>query len=170
MKLSLIVATAENGVIGKDNQMPWHMPADLKYFKRVTMGKPVVMGRKTFESIGKPLPGRPNIVVTRNTQYTAEGVDVFHDLNSAEAHCEDMAVIEDFGEVMIIGGAELYRQALPEVDRIYLTLIHGEFEGDASFPEFDQTGWILLSEERFSADDQNPYDYSFLVFDRRRKL
>lgn len=168
MKLSLIVAAAENGVIGKDNQMPWHLPEDLKYFKRITMGKPVVMGRKTFESIGKPLPGRPNIVITRNTAYKAEGVDVLHDLSSAEAHCEDLAIFEDFGEIMVIGGAELYRQALPEVDRIYLTRIHAEIEGDTSFPDLEESSWKVTSEERFGSDDKNPYDYSFLVLDRIR--
>lgn len=168
MKLSLIVAAAENGVIGKDNQMPWHLPEDLKYFKRITMGKPVVMGRKTFESIGRPLPGRPNIVITRNTDYQAQGADVLHDLSSAEAHCEDLAVFEDFGEVMIIGGAELYRQALPEVDRIYLTRVHADVEGDTSFPVFDESHWQVISREFHSADSKNSYDYSFLILDRIR--
>ncbi len=169
MKLSLIVAAAENGTIGKDNKMPWHLPEDLKYFKRVTMGKPVVMGRKTFESIGKPLPGRSNIVVTRNPAYQAAGVDVLHDMNSVEAHCEDLAVFEDFSEVMIIGGAELYRQVLPEADRIYLTRIHAEIEGDAAFPELDSKNWKLISEEHHQADGDNPYDYSFCVLERSRR-
>lgn len=169
LRLSLIVAAAENGAIGKDNKMPWHLPADLQYFKKVTMGKPVVMGRKTFESIGQPLPGRTNIVITRDKSYRQEGVEVLHDLSAAEAACEDFAVFEDFSEMMFIGGAEIYKQVLPEIDRIYLTQVHAEFEADTYFPELEKSKWTVVSEQRFAADDKNPYDYSFIVMERGRR-
>jgi dihydrofolate reductase len=129
--LALIAARARNGVIGLDNRMPWHLPEDLAYFKRVTLGKPVVMGRKTFESIGRPLPGRLNIVVTRNPDWQAAGVQVAHSLDAALA----LAAAAAPEEIMLIGGAELYRQALPQADVLYLTEIDAEFAGDAFFPE-----------------------------------
>ncbi|MCG9053226.1 dihydrofolate reductase [Laribacter hongkongensis] len=141
--LALIAARARNGVIGLDNRMPWHLPEDLAYFKRVTLGKPVVMGRKTFESIGRPLPGRLNIVVTRNPGWQAAGVQVAHSLDAALA----LAAATAPEEIMLIGGAELYRQALPQADVLYLTEIDAEFAGDAFFPEVDLARWRIDREE-----------------------
>lgn len=146
--LALIAARARNGVIGLDNRMPWHLPEDLAYFKRVTLGKPVVMGRKTFESIGRPLPGRLNIVVTRNPDWQAAGVQVAHSLDAALALAAE-AVPE---EIMLIGGAELYRQALPQADVLYLTEIDAEFAGDAFFPEVDLARWRIDREEAGQRD------------------
>lgn len=166
MKLAVIVAAAENGVIGRNNALPWHLPEDLKYFKRVTLGKPVVMGRKTFESIGRPLPGRTNIVITRAADWCADGVKVVHSLDEALALAADIAVIDGASELMVIGGAEIYRDALPRADRLYFTEVHAEVEGDASLPAIDWSGWREVSRERFEASESNPYDYSFAVFER----
>jgi dihydrofolate reductase len=166
MKVSLIVAMAENRVIGRNNQLPWYLPEDLRYFKRVTMGKPVVMGRKTFESIGKPLPGRTNIVVSRNPDFHAEGVRVVKDLMMARAVCESFAIVEGIEEVMVIGGAQIYEQALPMADRLYLTEVHAEVAGDALFPEFDRSQWRELGRQQFLAAEANPYDYSFVILER----
>ncbi|MBE5530116.1 dihydrofolate reductase [Laribacter hongkongensis] len=146
--LALIAARARNGVIGLDNRMPWHLPEDLAYFKRVTLGKPVVMGRKTFESIGRPLPGRLNIVVTRNPGWQAAGVQVAHSLDAALA----LAAAAAPEEIMLIGGAELYRQALPQADVLYLTEIDAEFAGDAFFPEVDLARWRIDREEAGQRD------------------
>ena len=146
--LALIAARARNGVIGLDNRMPWHLPEDLAYFKRVTLGKPVVMGRKTFESIGRPLPGRLNIVVTRNPDWQAAGVQVAHSLDAALA----LAAAAAPEEIMLIGGAELYRQALPQADVLYLTEIDAEFAGDAFFPEVDLARWRIDCEEAGQRD------------------
>lgn len=166
MKLAVIVAAAENGVIGRNNALPWHLPEDLKYFRRVTMGKPIVMGRRTFESIGRPLPGRSNIVVTRSRDWNAEGVKVVHSLDEALALAEDIALIDGASEVMVIGGADIYRAALPRADRLYFTEVHGEVEGDALLPAIDWSAWQELSRERFEASGANPYPYSFAVFER----
>lgn len=146
--LALIAARARNGVIGLDNRMPWYLPEDLAYFKRVTLGKPVVMGRKTFESIGRPLPGRLNIVVTRNPDWQAAGVQVAHSLDAALA----LAAAAAPEEIMLIGGAELYRQALPQADVLYLTEIDAEFAGDAFFPEVDLARWRIDREEAGQRD------------------
>ncbi|MCG8995795.1 dihydrofolate reductase [Laribacter hongkongensis] len=146
--LALIAARARNGVIGLDNRMPWHLPEDLAYFKHVTLGKPVVMGRKTFESIGRPLPGRLNIVVTRNPDWQAAGIQVAHSLDAALA----LAAAAAPEEIMLIGGAELYRQALPQADVLYLTEIDAEFAGDAFFPEVDLARWRIDREEAGQRD------------------
>lgn len=167
MKLSLVVAAGKNWAIGKDNKMPWHMPADLKYFKKTTMGKPIVMGRKTFESIGRPLPGRFNIVLTHDPNFKAEGVEVFHNMGDVCAYCEDLAVWEDFSEIMVVGGAEIYALTLPNADRVYLTQIQSEFEADAYFPALDAKQWKEVSRQDYQADDENPYDYSLLVMEPR---
>ncbi|RLQ23460.1 dihydrofolate reductase [Seongchinamella sediminis] len=167
MKLAVIVAAAENGVIGRNNALPWHLPEDLRYFKRVTMGKPIVMGRKTFESIGRPLPGRTNIVITRQAHWHAEGVRVAHSLDEALAMAGDIAISDGATELMVIGGAEIYRAALPRADRLYFTEVHGEVEGDALLPDIDWSAWTELSRERFGASGANPYPYSFLVFERQ---
>ncbi|MFT6310209.1 MAG: dihydrofolate reductase [Porticoccus sp.] len=155
--LSLIVARASNGVIGKNNQLPWYLPADLKYFKAVTMGKPIVMGRKTFESIGRPLPGRQNIVVTRNADFTSSGITVVHSVEAA------IAAANDVEEIMLIGGSELYKRSLPLVDRIYLTEIHQDFDGDAHFPPLDSQ-WREISREDHVSDDG--LAYSFCIFEQ----
>lgn len=164
--LSMIVAMAQNRVIGRNNQLPWYLPNDLKYFKRVTMGKPIIMGRKTYESIGKPLPGRTNIVVTRNREFSAEGVKVVHSLEQAIALAEQVALVDGSGEVVVIGGAQLYAEALPLTERIYLTEVRAEVEGDAFFPEIAPSNWGVVAREDWPAEGPNPYDYSFVVLER----
>ncbi|MFV1871783.1 MAG: dihydrofolate reductase [Oleiphilus sp.] len=167
MKCSMIVAMSENRVIGINNKLPWYLPNDMKYFKQVTMGKPIIMGRKTYESIGKPLPGRANIVITRNTQWQAEGVKVAHSLEQAIALAEAISNIDGQSEVMIIGGDQIYKACLPQVDRVYLTKVHAEVQGDAWFPEVDWSSWQEVGREDFQAEGANPYDYSFIVYDRQ---
>lgn len=162
MSVALIVAMAENGVIGRDGELPWRLSGDLRYFKSVTMGKPIVMGRKTFESIGRPLPGRPNLVVSRNPDFAADGVAVFDGLASAVTHAEDLAG----GEVMVVGGAGIYAAALEIADRIYLTEVHAEVNGDVSFPAFDRDRWVEASRDRQPAGDKDDYDHSFVVLER----
>lgn len=166
MKLAMIVAMAENRVIGRDNKLPWYLPNDLKYFKQVSMGKPILMGRKTYDSIGKPLPGRTNIVITRNPEWQAEGVKVVHSLEQALALAESIAEIDGAEELMVIGGDQIYQSALPRCDRLYLTEVHAEVEGDAYFPDFDREQFKELARERFEAEGPNPYAYSFVVLER----
>lgn len=166
IRLALIWAMSRNRVIGRNNALPWYLPEDLKYFKRVTMGKPIIMGRKTWESIGRPLPGRSNIIVSRNTNFEAEGAKVVHSLDEAIEMAENIALINGGEEAVVMGGAEIYRQALPRADRLYLTQVHAEVEGDAFFPEFDIERWHELGREDFSASGPNPYDYSFVVLER----
>ena len=165
-RLAIIVAAAENGVIGRDNALPWHLTEDLRYFKRMTMGKPIIMGRKTYESIGKPLPGRANIVITRNRAFKAEGVQVTGSLDEALSLSADVALIDGAEEVLVIGGAEIYRAAIPRADRLYVTEVHASVEGDALLPEIDWNQWRELSRERHLAAGSNPYDYSFVVYER----
>ena len=170
MKISLIVAMASNRVIGKDNTMPWHLPEDLKYFKRITLKKPVIMGRNTFESIGKPLPQRTNIIVTRNPDYKVPGCIVVNGLDQALQMVADL--FETIGkapdnEVMIIGGAQIYAQSIALADRLYLTEVLCDVPGDAFFPEFDREAWTEVSREDHQAGDSNPYPYSFVVLERR---
>jgi len=162
MRVSLIAALAENRVIGRDNQLPWRISADLKHFKALTMGKPIVMGRKTWESIGRPLPGRKNIVVTRDTAYQAEGCQVVHSIE----HALDAAGEAD--EVMIIGGAGLYRQTLGRADRLYLTQVKAEVEGDTWFPEIDPQQWHEVACESHPADENNEHDYDFVILERNQ--
>ena len=166
MKISLVWAMAENRVIGRNNNLPWYLPEDLKYFKRITLGKPVIMGRKTYESIGKPLPGRANIVVTRNTDFSAEGVRTVNSLAAAKKLCESIGEIDGVDEAMVIGGAEIYTQAMPLADRLYLTEVHANVEGDTFFPEFDRGGWKEVAREDFEASGSNPYNYSFIILDK----
>ena len=137
-RICLIVAQGLNRVIGHNNEMPWHIPEDLQYFKRTTLGKPVIMGRKTFESIGRPLPQRPNIVITRQQDWQAEGVEVAHSIDQAIEMAKELG---DFEEIMVIGGAEIYRQSLPMADRLYITQVQAAFEGDAFFPEYTLDEW-----------------------------
>ena len=160
--ISLIVAAAENNVIGRDGGMPWHLRADLARFKSLTMGKPVVMGRRTFESIGKPLPGRRNIVVTSRAGFVAPGCEVVGSIDDA------LAAAGDAGEIMVIGGADLYRQVLPRADRIYLTRVHVECDGDVRFPELDPDQWCAAGEATHEADDTNDYGFTTMTLDRIR--
>ncbi|MET4162456.1 dihydrofolate reductase [Marinobacterium sp. MBR-111] len=168
MRLAMIAAQSQNRVIGNNNKLPWYLPEDLKYFKRVTLGKPIIMGRKTFESIGRPLPGRTNIVITRNPDWTHDGagVRVVHSLQQAIELAESLALVNGFEESLVIGGAEIYALALPQADRLYLTQVHAEVQGDAHFPPLDPTQWQEMAREDFSAIEPNPYDYSFIVLDR----
>jgi dihydrofolate reductase len=159
-RLSLIVAMDENRLIGNANKLPWHLPADLAYFKRTTMGKPVIMGRKTFESIGKPLPGRRNIVITRNPDFSADGCEVVGDIDAALANCEGAE------ELMLIGGASLYRQLMDRCGCMYITRIHHAFDGDTWFPEFDPEHWNVVKKHDFEADVNNPWDFSFVKYVR----
>lgn len=161
MIISLIAAMADDRVIGINNSLPWKLPADMKWFRKHTLGKPVVMGRKTFESFGgKPLPKRPNIVVTLDKSYLAEGAVVTHTIDDA------LAAAGDVDEVMIIGGASFYEQMLPRADRFYLTRVHGQFKGDAWFPEYESYGWKEVSSEEYKADSDNAYDMSFIILER----
>ena len=159
-ELSLIVAMDENRLIGSNNNLPWQLPADLAFFKRTTMGKPIIMGRKTFVSIGRPLPGRRNIVITRDTGFNAEGCEIANGIQTALALCSDVE------EVMLIGGASLYRQTIDQATQLYITRIHHSFEGDTWFPEFDVNVWKQASREDHEADHGNPYAYSFVKFVR----
>jgi len=168
MKLALIWAMSRNRVIGRNNALPWHLSEDLRYFKRVTMGKPIIMGRKTWESIGRPLPGRTNIVITRDHDFQAAGVRVVHSLDDALRLAEHIGVIEGAEEAVVIGGAEIYALALPKAERLYLTQVHAEVQGDAWFPEFDLSKWQELAREDFNAEGPNPYPYSFIVLERAR--
>ncbi|WP_370052102.1 dihydrofolate reductase [Neptunomonas sp.] len=168
MRLAMIVAQSSNRVIGRDNKLPWYLPGDLKYFKQATMGKPIIMGRKTFESIGKPLPGRLNIVISRDASFTAQGIKVVMSLPEAIELAESQALIDGVDEAMIIGGAQIYALALPEVERLYITQVHADIEGDAYFPEFNRSQWTELGREDFSAQGPNPFDYSFIVYQRSK--
>lgn len=159
--LSLIAAIAQNNVIGKDNKLVWHMPADMRFFRNTTMGHTLIMGRKTFESFGKPLPGRKSIVITRQKDWQYIGVVVVHSLEDA------IKIAPADEEVFIIGGAEIYRQAMPNCRKMYLTIIHHDFEGDTHFPLIDFSQWNLTSDEKHLADEKNPYDYSFRVYERK---
>ncbi len=165
-KLSFIVAMSENGVIGVNNQLPWHLPEDLKYFKRITMGHPIIMGRKTYESIGRPLPGRNNIVVTRQPHWQAAGVQAASSIEDALQAGEACVDGGDGAEIFVIGGEELFRQMWHQVDRLYLTQVHANIPGDAFFPTFDRNAWREVERTDHGSDQNNPYDYSFLVLDR----
>lgn len=158
--ISVIAAMANNRVIGRDNALPWHLPADLQHFKQITMGKPMVMGRKTWESLPGILPGRPHIVITRNPDYKAEGATVAHSLEEA------INAAGEVDEIMIIGGANLYAQALKIADRLYLTLVDSDVEGDASFPLFDPHEWNESDRESHPADEKNAHAFSFVTFNR----
>lgn len=160
MKISLVVAASTNHVIGKDNTLPWRLPADLKYFKSITLGKPVVMGRKTWDSIGKPLPGRLNIVITRRKELNITGCQVVASLDDA------IRAAGDAPELMIIGGAEIFRQTLPRAQRIYFTRVHADIDGDTFFPALNPAEWRETSRADYPADERHAYAYSFLIYDR----
>ena len=158
--VSLIVAMANNRVIGRDNRLPWRLPADLAHFKRITMGKPMIMGRKTWESLPGLLPGRRHIVVTRDRSYQAEGCTLAYSLDEA------LAAAGDVPEVMIVGGGTIYKESLPKADRLYLTLVDLDVEGDAHFPEIDFSQWRERKRETHPADDRNPHGCTFLELER----
>ncbi|TPH12195.1 type 3 dihydrofolate reductase [Litorilituus lipolyticus] len=159
--LSMIVATAADNVIGKDNDMPWHLPADLAYFKKVTLGKPVIMGRKTFESIGRPLPGRRNIVISRDESYKRDGIDTVTSVEQA------LALVQDVEEIMVIGGGAIYKHCLPAATRLYITHIKASIDGDTRFPEYDDGSWQKVSSEVRDSDDKNAYELDFCVYEKR---
>jgi dihydrofolate reductase len=165
-RLAIIVAVAENGVIGRDNALPWKLPEDMRHFKRVTMGKPIIMGRKTFESIGQPLPGRTNIVITRNRAFKAEGANVVSSLEEALHLARHTASADGVEEAVVIGGSEIYRIALPLADRLYFTEVHASVEGDAVLPRVVWDEWRETSRERCVARAPNPHDYSFVCYER----
>ncbi|RCX16912.1 dihydrofolate reductase [Anaerobacterium chartisolvens] len=158
--ISLIAAIGANGIIGRENRLPWKLPADLAYFKKTTMGHAVIMGRKTFESIGRPLPGRKNIILTRNSNFSCEGCVVC--ANAGQA----LNIVEEGDEAFVIGGASLYRELLPYADKLYLTFIDHAFEGDAVFPDIDYARWRLIREEKGPENEANPYTYYFRVYNR----
>lgn len=159
--ISMIAAMADNRIIGADNDMPWHLPADLKHFKATTMGKPVLMGRKTYESIGKALPGRPNIVITTNVEYTLPDATVVNSIDAA------MQAASAFDEVMIIGGGTIYQTMLAQAQRLYLTFIDLNVEGDTQFPDYEAVGdWLEVARETHQKDEKNPHDYTFVTLQR----
>jgi dihydrofolate reductase len=161
MTISLVVAASKNNVIGRDGGLPWHLPDDLRHFKRLTTGKPVIMGRRTFESIGRPLPNRHNLVMTRDADYVAEGCDVVTSVSEA------LDAAAGAGEVMVIGGGQVYRDFLPRADRIYLTRVQADVDGDTRFPEIGEAEWLLVSTEHHAADDRHDYAFDLMVFERR---
>lgn len=158
--ISMIWAMGKNNALGCKNRMPWYLPADFVYFKRVTMGQPVIMGRKTFESLGKPLPGRTNIIITRNKDYSPEGCIVVDSVEKARELTENK-------NAFIIGGAEIYKAFLPIADKLYITEIDHDFEADTFFPEIDYSQWKLVSSKPGVKDEKNLYEYKFLVFERK---
>ncbi|MDQ0217974.1 dihydrofolate reductase [Peribacillus cavernae] len=160
--ISLMLAMDENRLIGKHNQLPWHLPSDLRYFKNVTMGHPIVMGRKTFESIGSVLPGRENIVVTRRTDYKAEGATIVHSIDEVKQLSDSLDE-----EIFVIGGAEIFKEVLPVTDRLYITEIHHRFEGDTYFPEIDEHEWVKRSVTPGVVDENNLYPHDFVVSERK---
>ncbi len=163
MTISLIVATSLNHGIGKDNQLPWHLPADLKFFKQTTMGCPVVMGRKTFQSIGRTLPGRKNVVITRDASFNSDGK---WDITLASGLTESLEQLKGEKEVFIIGGGEIFKQSMTLADTIYLTLVNTVLDADVFFPEIDPAAFRLVWEEKHSADEKNAFDYTFQKYQR----
>ena len=162
MNISLVVAAASNNAIGKDGKMPWHLPSDMKHFKNITWGMPVVMGRKTFESLGKPLTGRKNIVITRQTGWKANGAIGVQSIEDAFF----VAQQADVNEIMVIGGGEIYKTLFDKDKRIYLTRVEAEPEADTFFPVMLREQWRLISQQNFEADEKNPFNYSFQIWDR----
>ena len=160
--LSLICAMDRNRLIGNNNQLPWHLPADLALFKKTTLGKPVIMGRKTFDSIGRALPGRQNIIITSNPHWSASGCDMSGSIEQA------LSLVAQSAEVMLIGGASLYQQTINRADNLYITLIEHEFEGDTWFPEIDSRIWRVETSENFAADKNNLYSFSFIKYIREK--
>lgn len=166
MKLALICAMSENRVIGRDNGLPWHLSEDLKYFRRTTMGNCMIMGRNTWESIGRALPGRTSIVITSNAEYHAEGAEVVGSLQQAIERAEAVSKETNSTQAFVIGGAVLYQAALPLADTLYLTRVHAQVEGDTILHEFDESNWKEISREQYQHDESNQYDYSICVMQR----
>ena len=166
MKLALICAMSENRVIGRDNGLPWHLSEDLKYFRRTTMGNCMIMGRNTWESIGRALPGRTSIVITSNADYQAEGAEVVGSLQQAIERAEAVSKEADSTQAFVIGGAALYQAALPLADTLHLTRVHAQVEGDTILHEFDESNWKEVSREQYQHDESNQYDYSICVMQR----
>ena len=166
LPLAMIAAMADNRVIGLDNKMPWHLPADLKHFKAMTLGKPIIMGRKTWDSLGRPLPGRLNLVVSRQQELQLDGAESFTTLDAALVRAEQWAREQGVEELMLIGGAQLYAQALPQAQRLYLTRIDAAPEGDAFFPAFDEAKWALVDSQAHPAEGEVPA-YRFETWQRR---
>ena len=164
MIISLIAAMDENGVIGYKNKLPWNLPSELNYFRETTKGKPVVMGRKTHESIGRPMPERLNIIITRDKNYRTNNCIV---VNSRE---DAIKAAKGSKEIMVIGGAEIYKLFLPIADRLYLTKVHGKFKGDTYFPEFNENEWIKVKEKFVEKDDENKYSYTIMVLERKNNV
>lgn len=161
MTLSFIVAMDENKAIGINNDLPWQMPADLQHFKQKTLNKPIVMGRKTYESIGRALPKRRNIIITRDKSFTAQGCEVFHSTDDA------LTATKDSDEVMVIGGANIFAQMLTLANKLYLTIIHHQFQADTFLEAYQSEDWLLVDAEEHKADEENPYDYTFLTLTKR---
>jgi dihydrofolate reductase len=168
MIISIIVAMAENRVIGRDNGLPWKMSSDLKRFKALTIGKPVVMGRKCFESIGRPLPGRPNIVVTRNSTFAADGVFICHSLDEALVRAGQVAADLGVDEIAVIGGGEIYSQALARADVLYVTYVLADIDGDTLFDEIDADVWVVDDQQDIEKGDRDDYASRFVTYRRRR--
>lgn len=159
---SIIVAVAENNIIGRDNDLVWRLPDDMKYFRRMTSGHCVIMGRKTFESFGKPLPNRTHIIITRNDDYQYEGCHIVNTLEDAFAKAKELGETEAF----ILGGGEIYRQSIVMSDKLYITEVHESFDGDTSFPEIDKSNWKEISRDDRDKDEQHAHDFSFVVYER----
>jgi len=168
LRISILVAMASNRVIGQKNTLPWHLPADLKHFKALTMGHGIIMGRKTYESIGRPLPGRLNVIITRQKNYHVAGTVVVHSIDEALQVCKNDKAID--GESFIIGGAELYQQTLALCHRMYITEIQQCFDGDTFFPKFDPDKWLEATREKHSSSNGNQLAYDFVVLDRKAGL
>ncbi len=162
MIISIIAALGRNRVIGKDNDLPWKLPADIKHFRALTLNKPIIMGRKTFESIGKPLPERTNVILTTDRNYKAGGCIVVHSIDEA------LRAARDAKEVMVIGGSSIYQQFIFHADKMYLTFIDDDFVGDVFFPRYNESEWVVVKKEEHEPDEENPYRYSFVTLVRRR--
>lgn len=161
MIVSIIVAMDLNRVIGKDNKLPWRLPAELQYVKKTTMGHPIIMGRKNYESIGRPLPGRRNIIVTRDSSYSVEGCEIAHSVEEVFKLCEGEE------EIFIFGGEQIYKLFMPYTEKLYITKIHHEFEGDTFFPEIDYSLWNEVSVEKGIRNEKNPYEYEYYVYEKK---
>lgn len=166
-EIVLVAAVAKNGVIGADNDMPWRLPTDLKHFKALTVGKPVIMGRKTFQSLGKPLPGRPNLVLTRDERFSADGIEVFSSLSSALVRCEVLLTELQVDDIMIIGGGQIYRSALEVADRLEITEVDAEPEGDTTFPEINPSIWEETARRSGEQTEKDSAGFEFVTYQRR---
>ena len=170
MKLAVICAMSKNRVIGKDNGLPWRLPGDLKHFKQTTLGSPIIMGRKTWESIGRPLPDRTNIIVSRNSEIKSDGVKIFNSLSRALELAKKSLIENDAKEIFVIGGAELYKEAFPLASRLYLTRVDSVIDGDTYLKGFNEADWVEVSRTYFNAAKSEGHNYSICVLDRILKL